>query len=172
MVPKSGILSREQIRTLIEGTPPLVENVSDLDRQLQPNGIDFTVARINSLESAGFLGFAAEDRKLPLVKPVRFGDREALHLDPGAYQVEFEEVLHLPNHIMALGWSRSSLLRAGVLIGSAVWDAGFSGQSVSLLVVHNRYGFDVTRHARLLHVVFFRLTEETAEGYSGAFRQG
>ena len=70
---------------------------------------------------------------------------------------------------MALGRPRSSLLRCAVSVGTAVWDAGYEGRSQALLMVYNRYGFRLKRNARLMQLVFFRLTGET-EGYTGLFQ--
>jgi dUTP pyrophosphatase len=71
---------------------------------------------------------------------------------------------------MALARPRSSLLRCGVTVNTAVWDAGYSGRSQSLMVVYNSHGFRLQRNARLVQLVFLRLTEET-EGYHGAYQR-
>jgi dUTP pyrophosphatase len=76
----------------------------------------------------------------------------------------------MPSDIMALGRPRSSLLRCGVDIGTAVWDAGYSGRSQSLLTVHNPAGFRVQRNARVMQLVFFRLNTETP-GYNGKYQR-
>ncbi len=81
----------------------------------------------------------------------------------------YNEVVHLPRDIMALGRPRSSLLRCGVGVGTAVWDAGYEGRSQSLLIVHNPHGFRVQRNARITQLVFFELTGES-EGYNGIYQ--
>ena len=53
---------------------------------------------------------------------------------------------------------------------TAVWDAGYSGRSQSLMVVYNPYGFRLSRNARILQLVFFFLTRESPEGYQGIFQ--
>ncbi|MCX9014076.1 MAG: deoxyuridine 5'-triphosphate nucleotidohydrolase, partial [Candidatus Methanoperedens sp.] len=65
---------------------------------------------------------------------------------------------------------RSSLLRCGVTIETAVWDAGYSGRSESLLVVFNEDGFRVKKDARVLQLLFYRLGERVSEGYSGVYQ--
>jgi dUTP pyrophosphatase len=70
---------------------------------------------------------------------------------------------------MALGRPRSSLLRCGVSLHTAVWDAGYRGRSQALLVVFNELGYRVQRGARLMQLVFFRLAGPVAEGYQGRF---
>ena len=53
---------------------------------------------------------------------------------------------------------------------TAVWDAGYSGRSESLLVVYNKKGFDLKKDARVLQLLFFRLDEEVKNGYSGIYQ--
>jgi dUTP pyrophosphatase len=84
--------------------------------------------------------------------------------------VTFNEVVNLPRNIMALATSRSSLLRCGVSIHSAVWDAGYSGRSQSLMVVYNTRGFRLYRNARIVQMVFFFLSREVARGYQGMYQ--
>jgi len=69
-----------------------------------------------------------------------------------------------------LGRPRSSLNRCGVSIHSAVWDAGYSGRSQSLLVVYNPLGFRLHRNARLLQLVFFYTSGGVGKGYSGQYQ--
>jgi len=70
---------------------------------------------------------------------------------------------------MALGRPRSSLLRCGVTVGTAVWDAGYEGRSQSLLVVYNPRGFRLQKNARVAQLIFMRLSGKT-EGYKGAYQ--
>jgi len=67
--------------------------------------------------------------------------------------------------LAAIAKPRSSLLRCGVTVETAVWDAGYSGRSESLLVVFNNNGFRLRKNARILQLLFFRLGEEVREGY-------
>jgi len=71
--------------------------------------------------------------------------------------------------VMALAAHRSSLLRCGVTVGTAVWDAGYEGRSQSLLVVHNPLGFRLQKNARIIQLVFFQLSQET-ERYKGKYQ--
>jgi dUTP pyrophosphatase len=92
-----------------------------------------------------------------------------MKLAPGQYRVIYNEVVHLPNDLLALGFPRSSLLRCGADLRTAVWDAGYSGRSESLLVVHNPHGLRLKRNARILQLVFFTIDSET-EGYRGMYQ--
>ena len=101
--------------------------------------------------------------------PLVFDGLGYIDLVPGAYIVTYNEIVHLPKNIMALARPRSSLLRCGVTVGTAVWDAGYSGRSQSLMVVYNSLGFRLQRNARIIQLVFFKLTGET-ESYNGAYQ--
>jgi hypothetical protein len=50
-----SVLSREEIRAMCAAQPPLVEGI-DADVQIQTNGIDLRVERIQRLSSPGLLG--------------------------------------------------------------------------------------------------------------------
>jgi dUTP pyrophosphatase len=164
-----AVLSGATIRRLVASEPPLVSAVRDLDRQLQPNGIDLTLASVWHWTGRGQLGTADGDRTLPdrvEVAPDRDGYYE---LPPGGYVVLLNEVVNLPTDLMAFGRPRSSLLRCGVALHTAVWDAGYSGRSESLLIVYNPAGVRLRRDARILQLVFCALDRPT-EPYAGRFQ--
>ena len=50
-----SVLSREELRAAVAADPPLVEGI-DADVQIQANGIDLRVERIQRLTSPGLLG--------------------------------------------------------------------------------------------------------------------
>ena len=164
------VLSGHDIRRLIEQETPLVEGWLDLDEQVQANGFDLTLRDIAMPQSAGSIPVSNSQRVLPDLSPLVFDGLGCIDLVPGTYIITYNEIVNLPKNVMALGRPRSSLLRCGVAVGTAVWDAGYSGRSQSLLVVYNARGFRVQRNARLTQLVFFQLTGES-EGYNG-FYQG
>jgi dUTP pyrophosphatase len=165
-----GILSREDILKMLGASPPLVENLCDTQRQVQPNGIDLTLKEIALLSSPGSLGPGNEGRVLSSTSPLIFDGLSRVDLLPGCYLVTYNEVVNLPKNIMALALPRSSLLRCGVSIHNAVWDAGYSGRSQSLIVVYNPHGFRLHKNARIVQMVFFFLSREVVRGYQGMFQ--
>jgi len=169
MLPVGTILSKAEIRQLLQQQPPLLEDYISLDEQLQPNGVDLTLRSVAMLQSAGRITFDNSLRIVSDLAPLVFDGLDFMYLMPGAYVITYNEIVHLPRDVMALGHPRSSLLRCGVNIGTAVWDAGYSGRSQSLMMVYNPQGFTAQRNARMLQLVFFRLTHET-EGYSGTYQ--
>jgi dUTP pyrophosphatase len=164
-----AVLSGNEIRRLIGGQPPLVEGWLDLDEQVQANGFDLTLRDITAIASAGQISVANSERVVSGLSPLAFDAAGYVDLAPGNYMITYNEIVHLPNDIMALGRPRSSLLRCGVTVGTAVWDAGYEGRSQSLLVVYNKLGFRVQQNARVTQLVFLTLTGES-EGYNGIYQ--
>lgn len=163
------VLAKEHIRKLLKRKPPLVEGFQNLDEQLQPNGFDLTLGSIALLQSPGQIAVKNSQRQVSDLSPLMFDRLGFISLPAGAYSITYNEIVHLPRNIMALATPRSSLLRCGVTVNTAVWDAGYEGRSESLLVVYHPHGFRLQRNARILQLVFFKLTEET-EGYQGTYQ--
>ena len=167
-----GALNRDAIAALLAGNPPLLEECPDLRGQLQPNGIDVTVRSVASYSpEAGAIGVSNADRMLPESTELEFSADGWLFLSPGHYLVTFNEVVNLPRWLTALGRPRSSLLRMGVSLHTAVWDAGYSGRSQALLIVHNAGGLRLQRDARIAQLVFFPLSAPDATGYDGRYQR-
>ena len=164
-----SVLSKQEIQRLLNQNPPLVEGWLDLEAQLQANGFDLTLRDVAMLESAGKIAVANSQRVVSELAPLVFDGLDSIELIPGTYIITYNEIVHLPRSIMALATPRSSLLRCGVTVNTAVWDAGYSGRSQSLLVVYNPRGFRLQRNARIIQLVFFELTGET-EGYQGTYQ--
>ena len=163
------VLSKPEIYRLLQNQPPLIEGYINLEEQVQPNGFDLTVRETALLQSPGRIAVSNNQRLVSDLAPLMFNGLGFIDLLPGAYIITFNEIVHLPKNIMALAKPRSSLLRCGVTVDTAVWDAGYSGRSQSLMVVYNSQGFRLQRNARVLQLIFLRLTEET-EGYGGAYQ--
>jgi len=163
------VLSRQEIKRLLKKRPPLVEGYIDLEEQVQPNGVDLTLREVALLQSSGQITAQNDQRLVSDLSPLVFDGLGYIDLVPGAYIITYNEVVHLPQNIMALGRPRSSLLRCGVTVGTAVWDAGYEGRSQSLLVVYNPRGFRLQKNARVAQLIFMRLSGKT-EGYKGAYQ--
>jgi dUTP pyrophosphatase len=164
-----AVLSREELRAALAATPPLVEDV-DVDAQLQPNGIDLRLDRVQRLTSPALHGVSDRARE-PSAREDVPADQDAWwDLRHGAYVITYRERVNLPNDVMALIRPRSSLLRSGVTLHGAVWDAGYSGRGEGLLSVLNERGYRIQRGARIAQLVFFRLSSATERGYAGRYQ--
>ena len=164
-----SVLSREELRAALAARPPLVEDV-DLASQLQPNGIDLRIERVQRLTSTARFGVAEADREPAGREDVPCDQAGWWDLRHGAYVITYRERVNLPPDLTALIRPRSSLLRSGVAIHGAVWDAGYSGRGEGLLSVLNDRGYRLQRGARVAQLVFFRLSTATAQGYAGKYQ--
>jgi dUTP pyrophosphatase len=146
----------------------LVTDMVDEQVQVSPNGVELTLHKIYTFVGPGTVDFSNEERRIPDYKelPLEEGNYQ---LKPGTYLVTYNETVHIPTDMIAIGRPRSSLLRSGATIESAVWDAGYEGRSRGLLTVYNPHGFILKPNARLLHLVFFKLLQET-QSYTGAYQ--
>jgi len=158
-----SVLSKGEIERLIN-EKKMVVDYKDLASQLQPCGIDLTAKAIFSFTEGGSVDFDNSKRIIASnLQPVPFG-----HLKPGVYKIVLNEIVSIPLDVMALARTRSTLLRNGASVQTAVWDPGYSGRSECMLVVSNPHGITIHEGAKVLQLIFFTLDKET-KGYSGRF---
>jgi len=163
------ILTDRDIRARLLHVPPLVEGLRDAASQVQPCGVDLTVRTVSRFLAAGAVDFDNSSRVLPERTSIPW-EGNFVSLAQGAYHVVYNEVVNLPRDVMALAFPRSSLLRCGVTVYTAVWDPGYSGRAESLLVVHNPCGFRLGEGARVVQLVFTVLGSDVESVYNGRFR--
>lgn len=170
-LPTGGVLSREDlIRRIGDPERPLISEMPSPDEQVQPNGVDLTLAAVHRYVGAGRIAIDNAGRSLPELEVMEPDADGWFHLTPGPWHITYSEVVDLPTSLMALGRPRSSLARSGVAIHTAVWDAGYRGRSTSLLQVMQPDGFRVQLGARVMQLVFFTLNTATSAGYSGRYQ--
>jgi len=168
------MLNRQEIAKLIK-EKNLVQDYINLDVQLTPNGFDLTVANVFAFNTPGALDFSNKEREIPSLKEVitkkknlkdKFG---WWHLKQGAYKIRTNEIINLPRDLIALAFSRTSLLRIGAFTQHGVWDAGFRGKSEFILVVNNPKGLKLKENARIAQLVFLKI-KKTSKGYQGIYQ--
>lgn len=165
---RTTILTDSEIRELLLKTPPLLEDLQDPATQVQSCGVDLTIRSVSRYVSAGTIDFDNSQRVLSHTAPMAC-DGEWAELEAGAYHIVYNEKVNLPTDVTALIYPRSSLLRCGATIHTAVWDPGYSGRGEALLVVHNPRGLRLARSARVAQIVFTRLGGDVEGGYKGRF---
>ena len=137
---------------------------------LQPNGVDLSLEAVWRFVGAGALGRSNLDRLLPPREELTFPEDGWLELLQGTYGIRYAEWVELPDDCGALCFPRSSLLRMGCHVPTAVWDAGYHGRGEGLLQVTNLSGVRLQQGARIAQLVVFRLTQAAASGYAGAYQ--
>ncbi len=160
----------------------IIQVYIDAEKQVQPNGIDLTAAKIESyvpqdshyhefLLSQGQIDFDNSERRLCptfLVSPDLLG---WWNLGPGPYLVTYNEAVKIPKNVAGIARPRSSLLRNGATIESSLWDSSYEGKSNSLLVVHNPNGIRIKQNAKVLQIIFFKTDEEPDRQYNGIYQR-
>lgn len=166
------MLNREEIRRLIK-EKNLITGYIDLEKQLTPNGFDLSVDKIFEFVGPGKLDFSNKERMIPAGKEVLCRKEKEdkygwWYLEAGIYKVRTNEVISLPEDLVAIGSSRSSLLRMGAFVVNGVWDVSFKGKSEFVLVVGNKHGIRIKKNARLVQMIFFYIKK--TQGYDGIYQ--
>jgi len=149
----------------------LVESYMSLEKQLTPNGIDLTVAKISKFKKSGALDFSNKERVIPEaeeISPQKENKKDKYgwwRLLPGIYKIKTNEIVNLPNNLIALAFSRTSILRMGCFTSHGVWDAGFSGRGEFILSVQSPAGARIKQNARIAQLVFYKIKK--TEEYNG-----
>jgi dUTP pyrophosphatase len=142
----------------------IVEGFRKADEQIQPAGVDLTLEKVEILVERGELSTETKISKGINVLP-KDGFYE---LPQGSYRVTYHEVVSIPAGFLGLLMPRSSLLRNGATIYTAVWDPGYKGRGMGLMIVFNKLGIRIAEDARVAQLIVLSM-EEPAELYKGRF---
>jgi dUTP pyrophosphatase len=162
------ILADSELRELID--QGLVKEMIDPDVQVQMCGVDLTLKKVERFLSPGAVDYDNSERQISETEEMEFGENGWTSLEKGAYLVTFNEIVSISPAMAALARPRSSLLRSGATMETALWDPGYRGRSQSLLVVHNSHGIRLKRNARLMQLIFYRLSGVAEQVYQGAYQ--
>ena len=116
---------------------------------IQPNGVDLTVSEVYEITEMGQL--RKESRKIPEYKVLK---GEKWSLKPGGYVIRYGEWIKIPLNAVGLVLPRSSLLRMGATIYTALWDSGYEGRGIGLLQVFNPHGILLEKGSRIAQLIF------------------
>ena len=165
-----NLVSGAELRQRLAGNPPLIEAMVDPEGQIQMNGVDFTVREVAALANEpGAISVDNDRRKTPASTAIAPDGEGWWRLPRGIYWVLYNEIVHIPADMFAIARTRSSLLRSGASVETAVWDSGYSGRSGSLLVVHHPAGLALERNARIVQLIFFGLDSAAEKLYRGKY---
>lgn len=100
---------------------------------IQQHGIDLNVIDIIRLHGNGVV---SKERKTVLGESERQSPIDGYwHLQPGTYEVVFEQGCNIPSDQMLLIRQRSSMLRNGTILHSSVFDAGFKTDNMGTVMI-------------------------------------
>ncbi|RLF14875.1 MAG: deoxyuridine 5'-triphosphate nucleotidohydrolase [Thermoprotei archaeon] len=163
-----SVLGDSILRKFIENGM-IVQCFIDLNMQLQPAGIDLTLGKVFKFTSMGIIDFSNEKRRIADVEEIPFSKDGYVDLPPGAYRIMFNEVVVVPKDCIAIALPRSSLMRSGATVITALWDPGYKGRSQGLLVVFNDKGIRLFKNARVAQLIFIRASG-VSRSYEGTYQ--
>lgn len=136
------------------------------EEAVQPNGVDLSIGCVYMHESGGVLRDDGYEKPVRSEVETREKDGGEFYvLDPGAYVVEYGEVVEIPEDHAGLVFPRSRLMRCGGTVVSAVWDSGYRGRGEGGLWVNQP--LELEEGMRICQMVFVS-TEELDEVYEGS----
>ncbi|MEM2928636.1 MAG: deoxyuridine 5'-triphosphate nucleotidohydrolase [Nitrososphaerota archaeon] len=163
-------LSDKEILKKIMSENPLIKDYINLEEQIQPAGFDLTLNSVYSISSQGEIyDSSIKEDILPNYEEVKTING-LYNLNKGAYLIIYNEIINLPNNLMALVYPRSTLIRMGATIYTAIWDPGYNGRGRGLLNVFNEKGIILRKNSRIAQIVFFKLMGNSQKIYSGKYK--
>ena len=154
-----------------------ISGIHDIDVQVQPNAIDFTLDRLFlPITTATFVISEHEKIMRPISEVKTFDDRRALargeriefwNLSKSYYDGMSDVYVVLPEGVAAMLIIRSSFNRNGIFLTSGLYDSGFEGHIG--FVLHNRSPGKtlVAKGTRIGQVMF--VASDTAKMYAGGW---
>jgi len=156
------ILSGQEISEFIQK----VYSQANSGEQKQPAGFDVTVNKILAYPRDRFI--------LSIIKPEnsKLEEVEArnniFELETGAYFVELNEITTIPRDAIGILLPRSTLLRNGLDVRTALFDPGYSGQPKVMLVCHRPA--NIERFARIGQLVVLKSDRDFSSQYTGRYQ--
>ena len=140
--------------------------VADSD-QIQPNGVDLRVDTIQRISGVGEIRCDGKEiASRESVEPTETKQGTYFELPPGEYIVIYSGTIRIPESGVGFVFPRSSLIRNGSMLYTAVWDAGYEGQGEGLLNVNNE--IRIEKNSRIGQLVIAEA--ETDEVYDGTYQ--
>ena len=166
---------------MILGEKALRKLYPNLDEeQYQPAGIDLKLGNVKIFDNQKQVyGIVDGTKQLPEQKDmeesaVKIGATKlevGFALEPHkAYIAVVKNQVKIPLDIVQLYFPRSSLLRAGVDVRTAVGDPGFSGHLSFLIINHNDAPFFIKKDERFAQMICIKV-DETTGGYDGDYNE-
>ena len=111
----------------------IITNVPE--ENVQQHGVDLNVIEISLLTGGGVIPSIGKTVLGGIEKQTLISDTLLWKLEPGTYDVKFDQGCNIPSDTMLLIRQRSSLLRNGTILHSSVFDAGFKTNSVGTVMI-------------------------------------
>ena len=139
-----------------------VKGLKDAKVQIQANGVDLRVAKLSRMKDGSATSVIDWDNSKRVYPEYEDIPLPAV-VQPGTYLAQYAETVDIPLNVMAQVFMRSSLQRMGAYLFSSVYDSGYVGKGVGLLVLTKP--IEILRDARIGQIVFH--DADSAKAYDG-----
>jgi len=139
-----------------------IDSDAMLDDAIQPNGLDLSIGEIYKLSGVAELSddeYTKTDRDRVPVNG--HGDYV---LGTGPHIIEYDETIEIPDDCVGIVLPRSRMLRCGLQVDTALWDAGYKGKGEGALFAHTPAKLE--KDMRVAQMVFLD-ADEAEEKYDG-----
>lgn len=140
------------------------------DYEINPTGVDITLGSVLHIGSGRLTMLksgSATPRKVELRSTESKDGLNVYDVEPGYYEVKYNEVITIPDGHIGFILPRSTLMRNGVMLHTAVWDAGYEGEGSGGLSVH--HPFTVEQGTRIGQLVLAK-AEDSSISYDGQYQ--
>lgn len=156
----------------------IITNIANPAKQVGSDGIDLTLLAINRVISdAAYPAVLAEDKKKTmhrqheLLFPVNlsgmYGIESGYILEPGVFDLVFNEGCLLPQGVAGILLLRSTLVRNGCIGQCGLFDSGFSTTHMGMMM-HVKYRTVIEHGMRMAQVVLHQSAATTQ--YNGTYQ--
>lgn len=153
-------------------------NAGELEeQQVQPNGVDLTVGKIFKPEGVGLIESKSKD--IPDRQEIKpqdinsyksYGDLKEdsryYVLEKGNYIVRYGEMIEIPHDTVGVVFPRSTIMRSGGSVYTALWDSGYKGKGEGRLELTNP--ILIEEGSRIAQMCFVRA--EAYGTYDGSYQ--
>jgi dUTP pyrophosphatase len=130
----------------------LVKDYINLDDQLQPNGFDMTLQRVERYLDEGIV-YTNSKKKLPAMGEVTL-QNNMWFIQQGVYLGYLNEEVKIPKGLCAIHTQRSTLARCGCFTPVGFWDSGYNGRGTVVLNVANKHGIVIEKNTKVVQMFF------------------
>lgn len=142
------------------------------DDQYQPNSIDLKLGKVYRIMNFddGTYGLYNGEKHIPNKVEICYPYKNRYILYPNKpYWLEIEPKIEIPEDIAQFYLPRSSLLRMGVTLHTALGDSGFNGHLMFLAINHMPYDIRLDKGERIATAINFEV--DSAGLYDGDYNE-
>ena len=142
------------------------------DDQYQPNSIDLKLGKVYEIMSSDseVYGLYDGEKHIPNKVEICYPYKNRYVLYPNKpYWLEIEPKIEIPKDIAQFYLPRSSLLRMGVTLHTALGDSGFNGHLMFLAINHTPYNINLAKGERIATAINFEV--DSAGLYDGDYNE-